>query len=338
MGAVRAARRSPTQPAKEVDMNSRSGIVWTCMALGLVAGCQEPVDHGWSGYAEGDYVYIAAPVAGTLKTLAVQAGQEVAAGSPLFTLDATPEQAARAEAEARVRVAQAQADNTTKGRRRDELAVVRAQLAQARAQAARAETEWHRQKALVDQNFVSRSRLDDASTARTQARDRVTELEASLRVAQLPARVDERESAQAQVEAAKAAHGQLSWREKQTAQAAPSAGLVADTFWRVGEYVPAGQPIVSLLPPAARKARFYVPEVELGRLKVGQAVQVRCDGCGAPIAARISRIATQPEYTPPVIYSNTQRTKLVFLVEARPEASDAAKLHPGQPLDVKPMP
>lgn len=323
-------------------MNSRPRIVWPLAALSLlaawIAGCKDAENHGWSGYAEGDYVYIAAPVAGTLKTLSVQAGQQVSAGAPLFTLDAAPEQAARAEADARVRAAQAQAENTTKGRRADELAVVRAQLAQARAQAARAETEWQRQKALVDQSFVSQSRLDDATTARAQARDRVTELEASLRVANLPARVDERESAEAQVEAAKAAQKQQAWREQQTMQAAPSTGLVADTFWRAGEFVPAGQPVVSLLPPAARKARFYVPEAELGKLKVGQAVQVQCDGCGAPIAARISRIATQPEYTPPVIYSNTQRTKLVFLVEAKPEAADAVKLHPGQPLDVKPMP
>lgn len=308
------------------------------LATTALAGCKDHADHGWSGYAEGDYVYVAAPVAGTLKTLSVQAGQEVAAGAALFTLDATPEQAARAEAEARVRAAQAQAENTTKGRRADELTVVRAQLAQARAQAARAETEWQRQKALVDQSFVSQSRLDDATTARAQARDRVVELEASLRVANLPARVDERASAQAQVEAAQQAQKQLAWREQQKGQTAPSAGLVADTFWRAGEYVPAGQPVVSLLPPAARKARFYVPEAELGQLKIGQAVQLNCDGCGAPIGARISRIATQPEYTPPVIYSNTQRSKLVFLVEALPQAADAVRLHPGQPLDVKPAP
>lgn len=306
-------------------------------ALALPSACKAPADSGWSGYVEGDYVYIASPVAGTLKTLSVQAGQQVAAGAPLFTLDATPEQAARAEADARVLAAQAQAENTTKGRRADELAVVRAQLAQARAQAARAETEWQRQKALVDQNFISQSRLDDATTARTQARDRVAELEASLRVTTLPARIDERASAEAQVEVAKQARQQLAWREQQTLQAAPAAGLVADTFWRAGEYVPAGQPVVSLLPPEARKARFYVPEAELGALKIGQAVQLRCDGCGAPIAAQISRIATQPEYTPPVIYSNTQRTKLVFLIEARPAPADATRLHPGQPLDVHPV-
>jgi len=301
------------------------------------AGCQPQERSGWSGYAEGEYVYVASPVAGTLQTLAVKAGQQVAAGAPLFALDANPEQAARAEAEARVRAAQAQADDAAKGRRHEEVAVVRAQLAQAREQSARAETEWRRQQALVEQDFVSQSRLDDAATARAQARDRVAELEASLKVAMLPARVDARAGAAAQVDAAREAQRQLAWREQQTRQTAPAAGEVSDTFWRVGEYVPAGQPVIALLPPEARKARFYVPEAELGGIAVGQAVSLHCDGCGTPIAARISRIATQPEYTPPVIYSNTLRAKLVFLVEALPvDAAAAVKLHPGQPLDVRP--
>lgn len=305
--------------------------------LAWLGACQPTVAPGWSGYVEGDYVYVASPVAGTLSTLPVQAGDAVAQGAPLFTLDATPGTAARAEAEARVRAAEAQAENAAKGRRPDEQAVVQAQLAQARAQASRAEAEWLRQKALVDQGFVSPSRLDDATTARSQARDRVAELEASLRVARLPARADELASAQAQVEAARQAERQLAWREQQATQTAPQAGLVADTFWRPGEYVAAGQPVVSLLPPEARKARFYVTEAELGGLKIGQAVQMHCDGCGEPIAGRISRIATQPEYTPPVIYSNTQRARLVFMVEARATPADAVRLHPGQPLDVRPV-
>jgi HlyD family secretion protein len=112
---------------------------------------------------------------------------------------------------------------------------------------------------------------------------------------------------------------------------------VADTFFRVGEWVPAGQPVVSLLAPSAVRARFFVPEGVLGALTVGQAVQLQCDGCGAPMPARIDFIATQAEYTPPVIYSNAQRARLVFMVEARPtEARDAARLKPGQPIDVRP--
>jgi HlyD family secretion protein len=308
------------------------------LAAGLTAllgACHAPADPGWSGYVEGEYVYVAAPVPGRLQTLAVQPGDTVAAGAALFALDAAPEQAARAEADARVRAAEAQAANAAKGRRDDEIAVVRAQLAQARAQAERADAEWHRQQALVAQDFVSRSHLDDATTARQQARDRLAELEAGLRVALLPARSDERASAEAQVDAAREARRQQAWREQQAVQSAPVAGLVSDTFWRVGEYVPAGQPVLALLPPSARKARFYVPEAELGALAVGQGVSLHCDGCGAPIAARITRIAAQPEYTPPVIYSNSQRARLVFLVEARVAPADATRLHPGQPLDVR---
>ena len=66
-------------------------------------------------------------------------------------------------------------------------------------------------------------------------------------------------------------------------------------------------------------------------------MQLSCDGCGAPIAARVSYISPQPEYTPPVIYSNSQRSRLVFLVEARPEPAQALRLHPGQPLEVRPL-
>ena len=112
---------------------------------------------------------------------------------------------------------------------------------------------------------------------------------------------------------------------------------VQDVFLHPGEWVAAGQPVLALLPPANRKARFYVPQSALGGLKLDAPVSLHCDGCGSAIAARISFIAAGPEYTPPVIYSNQQRDKLVFLVEARPvNAQDAERLHPGQPLAVNP--
>ena len=155
--------------------------------------------------------------------------------------------------------------------------------------------------------------------------------------ARLPSRADERAAADAQVEAARQVVRQNAWREQQKRQEAPAEAVVSDTFFRPGEFVGAGQPVLSLLPPGNLKARFYVAERELARLAPGQAVQLSCDGCGAPVAARVSFIATQPEYTPPVIYSNAQRSKLVFLVEARPvNLADGARLKPGQPLDVRP--
>lgn len=102
--------------------------------------------------------------------------------------------------------------------------------------------------------------------------------------------------------------------------------------WRPQE--PAGQPVLALLPPGNIKLRFFVPEAELSGIRLGQSLAARCDGCGAPLQVRVSHIAAQAEYTPPVIYSNAQRARLVFMVEARPEPADAARLHPGQPVDV----
>jgi len=309
--------------------------VWLALCAGLVA-CDSPKAPAWSGYAEGDYVYVAAPLAGTLTQLAVQAGQDVERDAPLFALESDLERAGRAEAEARLVQAQAQVANVAKGRRSDEIAMNQAQLAQARAQADLAATDLARQQQLVAQGFITSARLDDAKAALAQAQARVAELAAALQVARLPARSDEQRAAQASADAASQALRQSQWREQQKQQRAPAPARVADTYFRVGEWVPAGVPVVSLLPEGATKARFFVPEGEIASLAPNQVVSLSCDGCGAPIAARITRLTTQAEYTPPVIYSNARRAKLVFMVEARPEPADAQRLRPGQPLDVRP--
>jgi HlyD family secretion protein len=111
-------------------------------------------------------------------------------------------------------------------------------------------------------------------------------------------------------------------------------GLVVDTLFREGEWVPAGSPVVRMLPPANVKVRFFVPQSIVGSLKPGRAVSLRCDGCEAEIPAQITFISNSPEFTPPVIYSNETRDKLVFMVEARPSVENAPKLRPGQPVAV----
>jgi len=153
-----------------------------CAGTLLLAGCQRPPERLWSGYVEGEYVYVASPIGGALTTLAVQRGQNVARGAALFALDSASERAAREEAQARAQSAQAQADNTDKGRRKEEIAVTQAQLVQARAQAALASSELKRAQQLVTQGFISPSRLDDARTAASQSQAHVAELEAALRV------------------------------------------------------------------------------------------------------------------------------------------------------------
>jgi HlyD family secretion protein len=114
--------------------------------------------------------------------------------------------------------------------------------------------------------------------------------------------------------------------------ASPAAGVVQQIYFRPGEMVSAGRPVLALLPPAHVKVRFYVPEAALPRIAHGDPVDVHCDGCAGGLTARISFIASSAEYTPPVIYSLEERAKLVFLVEALPAHPEALRV--GQPLSV----
>jgi len=312
-------------------MGSKDLAVLFC-ALAL-AGCNPAPPAGYPGYVEGEFVRVAAPLSGTLLELAVQRGTEVAKEAPLFTLESEQERAARAEAQARVRQAQATLANLEKARRPPEIAAARAQLAQAQASLRQSDADLVRTQKLVADKFLPPQQRDQALAARDRDRGRVAELTQQLQVANLPARSDEIAAANAEVKAASDALAQAQWRVEQKSQTAPVAGLVADTLYRAGEWVAAGAPVVSLLPPANVKLRFYIPETLVGSLRIGDAVTVRCDGCGADIPAKVRFIATQAEFTPPVIYSRENRANLVFLVEAWPDSPNPA-LHPGLPVEV----
>ena len=112
----------------------------------------------------------------------------------------------------------------------------------------------------------------------------------------------------------------------------PVTGSVQQIYYRGGELVPAGKPILALLPPGNLKVRFFVNEAALPKLQFGDSVTVSCDGCDGDIAAKISFISRASEFTPPVIYSMDERSKLVFLIEARPERPE--RLRVGQPVSV----
>jgi HlyD family secretion protein len=301
-------------------------------ALAL-AGCGDRTPAGYPGYVEGEYVRVGAPLSGTLTQLAVERGVQIAQDAPLFTLESEQERSARAEAEARVRQAQSTLANLEKARRPPEIAAARAQLAQAQASLRQSEADLIRTEKLVADKFLPPQKRDESVATRDRDRARVAELSQQVQIANLPARSDEIAAATSEVKAASDALAQAQWRVTQKSQGAPVAGLVVDTLYRPGEWVPAGAPVVSLLPPANVKIRFYVPETTVGTLRLGDAVSVHCDGCGADIAAAIRFIAPQAEFTPPVIYSRENRANLVFLVEARPSTPNPA-LHPGLPVEV----
>jgi HlyD family secretion protein len=300
-----------------------------------LAACTRVDPDRFSGYAEAELVYVGPAIGGRVQTLAVDRGARVKAGQLLFELERDPESLARAAAAARAEGAAAQTRNLRKGKRVDELRAIEQQLVQARAALALSSSELKRSEALVAQGFLSANRLDELRATRDRDAARVAEFQANLAVARDAARPDEIAAAEAEQRAAENDLASSRWREDQTRGIAARAGVVQDVMYRPGEWVAQGSPVVALLPDGAIKVRFFVPQAALARIRVGDSVAVSCDGCPSGMAARVAFVSDQAEYTPPVIYSNESRAKLVFMVEAKPDEKTAPQLKPGQPIDVR---
>jgi HlyD family secretion protein len=304
-------------------------------ALLVLAACTRTDPDRFSGYAEADLVYVAPAIGGRVEKLTVERGARVQAGQLLFELERDPESLARATAAARAEGAAAQTRNLRKGKRVDELRAIEQQVAQARAALALSSNELKRSETLVAQGFLSPNRLDELRATRDRDAARVAEVQSQLATARDAARPDEIAAAEAEQRAAEGELASSRWREDQTRGIAARAGSVQDVMYRPGEWVAQGFPVVALLPDGALKVRFFVPQAALARIRIGDPVAVNCDGCAPGMTARIAFVSDQAEYTPPVIYSNESRAKLVFMVEAKPDEKTASQLKPGQPVDVR---
>lgn len=285
------------------------------------------------GYGEGDYLRIGSPEGGTLTGLAVSEGDRVSSGAPLFTLDDVRARAQLAASQADLAQSEAMLADMRKGKRPDELKSIAERKAQAEASLRYSEATLARQTALAKNDFASRSRLDEAEAAAKRDRALVQELSADYRTATLGARDDEIAAQESLVAARRAAVVSAEKTLSDLAPGAPKAGVIDRIYYRPGEVVPAGRPVLSMLPPDNVKLVFFVPESLFSRLKTGQTVAFSCDGC-PPRQAVITFLATQAEYTPPVIYSVESRRKLVYRAEARGVGGKPLDLHPGQPVDV----
>lgn len=245
----------------------------------LLAACKPAADPHYLGYAEGEWLYLAAPQGGYLETLKVERGDHPAKGSTAFTLSGDQIGGRSAQRDA-----------------------LEAQLHAAESTLSSATAQLKRQQELERDNFASAARTDELLAAQKQSAAQV-----------------------------KVLREQLANKSVQI----PAAGEVTEIYYRPGEWVPPGQPVLSLLPDNRRRIRFFVPEADFAAVHTGQAIAASCDGCGAPIAATINFIAAQAEYTPPVIFSQDERSKMVFRIEAEPSHADADRLRPGQPMEIR---
>ncbi len=286
-----------------------------------------------TGYVEGEPLYLAAPVSGIVRQVDVVQGQQVEAGQALFVIDPAQVRAEFEAATAAADIAVAQAQDARKGQRPAELAVFEANIAAAQARVRDASADFRRIQPLVRQGWYAPARLDDAQAAVDTAQAQLQAARKQGEAAHLGVRDDQVRAADARVAQAGAAVSGSSARLADLAPRAPGAARVEEVFFQAGEWAPANQPILSLLPDARIKLRFFVPEAALSAYRVGRTVRFTCDGCAPGMTARIEFIAPRPEFTPPVIYSRESRSRLVYLVEARPDR----RLNPGQPVDVEPL-
>jgi HlyD family secretion protein len=210
-------------------------------------------------------------------------------------------------------------DDTREAAARDQAAAaipqIKAQLKQAVANLDYARTTLQRQQGLARLHAGVPTALDQAVASYRQATASVSQL-------------------QAQEHQAEAALTGAQYALTQRDIVSYVQGAVQDVYFREGEYVPASTPVLSVLPPRNVYVRFFVPETQFARLHLGQNVRVTCDGC-RPLTARITFISQQEEFTPPVIFSIGNREKLVFKLEAR--VPGGLPLHPGQPVEVRPL-
>lgn len=286
-----------------------------------------------SGYIEGETLYLASPIAGTVAQVAVQRGQRVdGGGKPLFVIKPDQQKAQNAQAAAELAAALAQAEDARKGQRPVELGVLAAEQAAAEARARDAKATLDRITPLATRGFASRAQLDDARASYDSAVAQARAAARRLQAANLGSRTDQIRAADARVTQARAALAETGARLEDLAPSAPSPARVEDVFYQRGEWASANQPVVALIPDDRIFVRFFVPEAEVSAYRVGARVRFTCEGCPENLGATTVYISPRPEFTPPVIYSRESRDRLVFMVEARPDNPRA--LVPGLPVDV----
>jgi HlyD family secretion protein len=314
--------------------------VGVLLAAGTAAGWwwvnRAPATPAWQGYVDAEYVRVSPTLTGRVTSIAVARGDQVTVGAPLFTQDDANDVATRDSAAGKLSEAQARLANLETRSRDTEIAQGRADLVDLRATRDRIARDLQRNEELLRTGAASQQTVDQQRAELSSAAARVQAAQAKLDQMESPTGREYEIAAQrAMVEQAQAGLAQAQWQVDQRHVVASVAALVSDTYARPGETINAGNPVVELLPPQNVLVRFFVPETQLATLHVGDRLTVSCDSCVAGLTASVTFIAPQPEYTPPVIYSESNREKLVYLIEAHPPLEQAMQLKPGQPVDVR---
>lgn len=286
------------------------------------------------GYVEGNLIYQSSSQSGILTALKVQRGQSVQAGDELFALDPYPQVFQLAQAQAELASAQATLQNMERGLRPDEIKEIEADIVSTKAAIQYYQKEVKRYQDLSQQDYVPKSAYDEKNYQYHQNKAQLDRLQASLSLGRLGEREYAIKAQKQNVLSNEKEVAIMQWNASQKTVFSAGTGIVFDTYYKPGEWVAVGQPVVSLQMPENMYIIFFVSETSLARLHVGDLVSFSCDSFESSSTAKINYIASEAEYTPPVIYSELMREKLVYEVRASLKKEEALKFHPGQPIDV----
>lgn len=288
-----------------------------------------------SGTVEATEARLAFQAGGRIVEIAPREGDRVVAGQMLARLDPAEAEARRAQAAAQVSSARAQLGELERGARREERAQARSALDAARERQADAERDLERARTLYEGGAIAREALDKARTALDVARSQREQAAEQLGLVEAGPRRERIDAARAQVEQAEAALRAVEVALENAVLLAPFDGVVTVRHREPGEVVSPGAPVLTLLDPADRWVRIYVPENRLGAVHLGAAAAIAADTFpGKRYPGEVSYIASQAEFTPKTVQTQEERVKLVYEVKVRVTGDPENELKPGLPADV----
>ncbi|MEO0412559.1 MAG: HlyD family efflux transporter periplasmic adaptor subunit [Pseudomonadota bacterium] len=291
-------------------------VIFTVATLLLISGCgNEP--EALHGYAEGRFRLLTTQDSGQIAAVFASDGMRVSAGAPIAALDTAVQEADVEHAAARLAAAQSQLADSARGGRAQLVEAAQQRLTSARAAATSARQDYDRIKPLFDRGVVAKSRLDSALSRLREAQASVAERTEEVTLARLPQREDRIKALEADVNAARAALDGQRGRLSRMQLTAPSDGIIERVLRRPGEVAGPGAPIVRFLPDDGRMAILFVPEAKRTDVTVGQQLTIDCDGCETGLKARVDVLASDAEFTSPMIFSDRERARLVYRLEAQ---------------------
>jgi len=286
-----------------------------------------------SGTIEGTSVDLNAKLAGTIKVLALKAGDSVQAGQQVAELSRNDLVAQRERDELSVIKAEAVLADLESGARAQEIKEAEANLNIARATLKRSEDDLERLEILYQAGAINQVEYENALMNWEINKNKVQAAEARYSLLQAGSRQEAINAAKIEVERNKAILKATDAMLEDLKIYSPISGVVLSKNYELGEYVPAGASLATVINPDDLWIKVYIPTDDLPKVTLGQKVLFTVSGLDRNFAGIVEEIATKGEFTPKTIQTKQERTNVVFAVKIRINSEDGI-LKPGMPADV----